>query len=85
MKRYSGNLDIFERLSFRQIHKLVCTAIEESNQDLVKLRWIITGERLGMSWEEFRESLKNSNESKNEKSAEEILDELGEKMAAIGW
>lgn len=38
-----------------------------------------------MSWDEFRESLKNSNESRNEKSAEEILDELGEKMAAIGW
>ena len=85
MKRYGGNLSIFEKLSFRQAQQLICTAIQESGNDLMKLRWIISGEPAGYSWEEYRIKLKEANEEIRPQTAEEILDEIGEKMAAFGW
>ena len=85
LQRYGGNLSIFEMLSFGQANELIQTALEAEQTDFTKLRWAITGERLGYDWDEFCSKLKKKNSEEPERSAEEILDGLENIMTAVGW
>lgn len=79
-------MSILDRLSFRQIHKLIGTAIEENEKDHLWLYWLISNKCQEMDFKEFyNRAVRASNKtSNNEQSAEEILDKIGAKMAALG-
>jgi hypothetical protein len=63
---------------------LICTAVEENKQERLWLCWLVSGECREMEFDEFYKRSDPKYKTNDDKSAEDILDEIGEKMAALG-
>lgn len=78
-------MSIFEMLDFRQCSELIDTAIENYNEEIIQLRWIVNYEHTGMKYEDFKRSLDNKNTTTaDHRSAAEIDRDTAARFAAAG-
>lgn len=71
-------------LDFSQARELVETAIDNYNEEIMIERFIHTYEPRGMTYDEFKKSLKTP-KKEDHRCAAEILDETAALFAAAGW
>ena len=71
-------------LDFKQIVKLIEAAYYNYNEEMLWERFVHTYEPRGMTYDEFKKSLKTP-EKEDHRCAAEILDETAAIFAAAGW